>query len=55
MNEKFVKLVEGFFTTKHAIYTAKTSLQLALVEPSKIGEDVNTEKQGVIISCFEKV
>ena len=55
VSEKFVRLVEGYFVTKHAIHTAKTALRMALLEPQNKGDAVDTQDQEIVISCLEKV
>ncbi len=55
MNENFVKLVEGYFVSKHAIYSAKGNLQMALMEPKNKGDDINTKKQELVIEVMRMV
>ncbi len=55
VNEKFVKFLEGFFLSQYIIYNAKATLQLALMDPCKKGEDVDTQKQQIVIKTTKKV
>ena len=50
-----MKLVEGYFVSKHAIYSAKGNLQMALMEPKNKGDDINTKKQELVIEVMRMV
>ncbi len=55
VNEKFVKMLEGFFMSQYAVHTAKAALQVSLMDPIKKGDDVDTEKQQLVIKTIKKV
>ncbi len=50
-----MKLVEGYFVSKFAIYNAKENLQLALMEPQKSGDDIDTNKHELVIEVMRMV
>ncbi len=50
-----MKLVEGYFVSKYAICNAKESLQLALMEPQKFGDDIDTNKHELVIEVMRMV